>query len=114
MSWKELEERNTTSQFVKYCGVKTLTNGDIVQYFNCSRSGVYHSAAKPSENSDRQRNLKKSGTRKIQLNCTASITLVINSKGYSVQYCSTHIGHQQEIDHLTRPMRESLLNGTVY
>jgi hypothetical protein len=88
---------------VRYTGPrKNNSTGDTTYYYTCNRNGSYQSeAATP-----RVREMKGTGTKKIQCTCPASMTVIVNDSGYHVTYVSTHDGHKLALGHLALTKQE--------
>lgn len=95
LRWKDEYERHEKTRFVKKSGSRIREEGIRVGYYYCSRSGSYVSQSKGIKNP------KKKGTAKTNVHCTASITCFELPDGkLEVKICSTHYGHDSELQHL--------------
>lgn len=95
LRWKDEFERQEKSRFVKKSGSRLREEGIRVGYYYCNRSGTYVSQSKGMKNP------KKKGTAKTNNHCTASITCFELPNGkLDVKICSTHYGHESELQHL--------------
>ncbi|XP_075224308.1 uncharacterized protein LOC142326071 [Lycorma delicatula] len=96
LKWKENTEKVTLSRYIKEHGSKRERVGNVIKhYFICHRSGHYVPEGKG------RRKLKSQGSQKINGTCPASILVNETEHGEcNVQYISTHVGHNADIDHL--------------
>ncbi|XP_066140804.1 uncharacterized protein [Euwallacea fornicatus] len=70
----------------------------------CNRSGYYNPSKKDGE---RKRRLKHQGSHKINAYCPASIKVKVEQDGKClVEYINLHVGHGNEIEHLTLNPKE--------
>ncbi|KAJ8937966.1 hypothetical protein NQ314_011653 [Rhamnusium bicolor] len=96
IKWKNDLEQKEETYFVKNSGIKR-TSSFQTQKFCCHRSGNFQSQGKG------KRRVKIQGSKKINSYCPASIKLTLDSiTGIcSVVYLKTHVGHRNELCHLT-------------
>lgn len=98
-SWRTEMQRSLVTQFVQQSTGKTSTG--IFRRFVCHRSGTYKDL---SRHQPRKRQLKNSGSKKIQGFCPAEIVLKIQADKCSVQFQSVHVGHtiasEEELRHI--------------
>lgn len=91
--WKEDMERVTLSKFIKNRGTK-LVGDTATHYFDCHRSGQFISKSKG------KRNLKLTGSNKVNGKCPAGMKVVVNGGKCRVNFLSTHVGHNLDLSHL--------------
>ncbi|GFR15093.1 MULE domain-containing protein [Trichonephila clavata] len=91
-TWKEEEENNTMSKYVRQRGSKTHKNGDIVMYYHCCRSGSYKPKGKGL------RNLKSQGSVKIGISCPAVMKVIQSTENVVVQYFPKHENHEIQLE----------------
>lgn len=86
-------------------GAKKTLKHTKTMYF-CHRSGSIRATG------NNIRNLKISGSNKIEGYCPARMTVFINNEKCTVQFCKSHVGHHQEEDmghlFLTKSQRENI------
>ncbi|GFU11775.1 uncharacterized protein TNCV_4969661 [Trichonephila clavipes] len=93
--WKDVTEKETKSKFIVKRGATSLKNGKK-HHFACHRSGVYISKGKGL------RHLKTQGSNKIDGYCPAEIKVFVSETGAcSIKFCKTHLGHRNDIGHLS-------------
>ncbi|GFV49208.1 uncharacterized protein TNCV_237421 [Trichonephila clavipes] len=93
--WKDVTEKETKSKFIVKRGATSLKNGKK-HHFVCHRSGVYISKGKGL------RHLKTQGSNKIDGYCPAEIKVFVSETGAcSIKFCKTHLGHRNDIGHLS-------------
>jgi len=99
--WLANEEKNKTCKF----RLKSCTSGAATEYFFCHRSGYYSSEVNIL---NRKRQLKSTGSLKIDGTCTAYIIKKTVEQKINITYCSTHFGHQANPGILPISSRASL------
>lgn len=87
-TWKYETEKQTMSKFIR-----TKTKSDILM-FKCHRSGKYKSMTI-------KRNLRITGSCKINAFCPAFIKAKIVSDDVNVTYQLTHVGHKSDLKHIS-------------
>ncbi|XP_074596408.1 uncharacterized protein LOC141851566 [Brevipalpus obovatus] len=98
--WKATIENDTCSFFVNKQGKKYNENG-FTQTYTCNKSGQFKSQGKG------ERKLRRKGSRKTGVYCPASIRISVNELGvHEVDFCSSHIGHQNDSVHLNIPKKD--------
>lgn len=115
--WRTEMQRTFVTQFVQQSTGKT-SNGSFKR-FVCHRSGIYKDLSKYQP---RKRQLKNSGSKKIQGFCPAEIILKIQADKCLVQFQRTHVGHtiasEEEMRHIyldkefKKTIASKLLEGT--
>lgn len=92
--WKQEYEEANCVNFVKLTGSKKGF-GQIIEYYNCNRSGYFTSV------STGKRQIKAQGTCKLNAYCTASLTANRFEDGtITVDICDTHYSHTLSLGHL--------------
>lgn len=97
LKWKEKMENDTNTRFFKE--FENERDGHAVIGYKCHRSGNYKTRGLGI------RRLKMQGTNKINAFCPASIRVIIDTP-CRVKFQSTHIGHINDIGHLTLSNQE--------
>ncbi|GFX21400.1 uncharacterized protein TNCV_2821081 [Trichonephila clavipes] len=91
--WKDVTEKETKSKFIVKRGATSLKKGKK-HHFVRHRSGVYISKG--------LRHLKTQGSNKIDGYCPAEIKVFVSETGAcSIKFCKTHLGHRNDIGHLS-------------
>ncbi|XP_074596218.1 uncharacterized protein LOC141851373 [Brevipalpus obovatus] len=99
-NWKEKIEDETCAFFTPAFGKKYSENG-YTQIFVCNRSGPFRSKSKGL------RKMRSQGSRKSGEYCPARIKVSVQSGDHhSIDFCSSHIGHGKEPQHLDLPKEE--------
>ncbi|XP_068082865.1 uncharacterized protein [Anabrus simplex] len=96
--WKQTVEHKDNASFVIHRQGKTLCDNSFAVTFYCHRSGKYRTNVLPES---RQRESKIQGTSKTGGYCPAKINAVFKNGHVAVEFCSTHIGHQNELAKLS-------------
>lgn len=98
-SWRIEMQRTSVTQFVNKYVAKT--SDGVFRLFVCHRSGIYKDHSK---NQPRKRQLKNSGSKKIQGFCPAEIILKIQANKCLVRFQRVHVGHtiasEEELRHI--------------
>ncbi|KAG8177326.1 hypothetical protein JTE90_018352 [Oedothorax gibbosus] len=111
--WKIQLERNELSSYVLRHSKKKTTKGDKY-FFMCHRAGKY---VDHSKGPTRKRMIRKSGTCKLGIMCTAAIYCEECPDQVYVSYCPYHYGHGKETAfvQITEPeqnaIQENISNG---
>jgi hypothetical protein len=73
--------------------------GDGIIYYYCNRSGYY------KDKRTGKRETKSQSTSKLDTYCTASIKIATDkqTKEVNAEICSTHYGHDIDLEHLRLP-----------
>lgn len=98
VSWKKEIEQTTATCFIKR--IVTPTSG----YYQCHRSGFHKTKGHT------KRQMKLTGSCKINGFCPASISMKLKENQCHVLYISTHVGHMNDLKHirLTADERRSI------
>uniref|UniRef100_A0A1B6CG27 C2H2-type domain-containing protein n=1 Tax=Clastoptera arizonana TaxID=38151 RepID=A0A1B6CG27_9HEMI len=100
LMWKNDIEKESNTYFYKR--TSSLRADYKKQFFYCNRSGFYHSTLV-----ERKREIKKQGSRKINGFCPCSLKVYFFDDGkVKVDYCSTHVGHTVDVQHLPLTLEE--------
>ena len=96
--WKGEEEKSTKSYSVQHCG-PTNTSMMRHHYYYCNRSGFFESKSRG------KRKLKCKQSSKIEGTCVSYIKVdeCIKTGICTVQYTSSHTGHDMKVCHLPIP-----------
>lgn len=102
IQWKKCVERDTLSLYISNTGSKQTIKKLLTRhYYTCHRSGYYNTRGKG------KRHLKTQGSKKINGVCPASIQVTESEDGKcNVTYIATHVGHQNDIHHLSLTINE--------
>ncbi|GFQ86650.1 uncharacterized protein TNCT_279421 [Trichonephila clavata] len=93
--WRNRTEKETKSKFIVRRGAISLKNGKK-HHFVGHRSGFYVSKGKGLSH------LKTQGSNKIDGYCPAQIKVFVSETGASnIKFCKTHLGHRNDIGHLS-------------
>ncbi|KAG5870796.1 hypothetical protein JTB14_025711 [Gonioctena quinquepunctata] len=94
--WKDIVEAEDLNHYIKVRGDRQTGAGVLQRYFHCHRSGHYQTRG------ERLRRLKSQGSKKINAYCPANMKVMISPDGTcSVNYLKTHLGHKNDLHHLT-------------
>lgn len=94
--WKLSEEGDTQSSYI--LSLSSSRNGQKTLKYKCHRSGRF--IPRPQK-SDKARKPKLKGTNKMNSICPSRLTVTQKANGkVTVEYVSTHVGHEQEPDRL--------------
>ncbi|GFQ90441.1 uncharacterized protein TNCT_268221 [Trichonephila clavata] len=103
--WKETIEKQTTSLYVKNTGSKSDKTDGKITYFYCHRNGYYNTRG------DKKRNMKMSGSNKINGNCPSKMKVYEDTESkVTVEFTKTHIGHGIDLERMkiTREEKEDI------
>jgi len=94
--WKTAEETASRSYFVRNSSSKLYGDTNKFYYYYCNRFGSYKGKGCG------KRQLKTQGSCKSEKQCISRIKVMENlvTKAVTVQYCSTHTGHDKDECHL--------------
>jgi len=108
--WKDDFEKQNQCSYTTY-GSKQ--KGCTYQTYRCSRSGWYRT--KITEDDQRQRKMKTSGTSKIGNNCTSTMKVQDKEDGtLEATINKTHYSHDVDIQHASRKVRDyNIQQGTT-
>lgn len=90
--WKSAIEKENNCRYVASCGRR-----DKVERYICHRSGEFKSKSKGL------RSLKRQGSKKIGSYCPSKMIVYKVGEMCDVKFVKTHIGHENEVYHLTLP-----------
>lgn len=97
--WKSELEKTTSSKFVQHYAPKARLSKKHIYYY-CHRTGQQSKLRDIGVH--RNRTLKKQGSCKVRRTCTAHISCAVDmtTNRVKVSYCSLHVGHDMELQHL--------------
>lgn len=101
--WKKELEKASKAKLINRMGTRLNLNKTKRFNFFCHRSGIYRSRGKGL------RHLKTQGTSKINGFCPAEIKATVLKNGEcKVVWNTTHVGHDQDLGHITLTFDERL------
>ena len=95
--WQKEEQFSKNVSF-SFARSKSQTNGSLIKYFDCNRSGKH---LRQQKLRNREKQLKSQGSCRSGFHCPARIRFELTKdKKVIVDYVFTHIGHSCEAEHV--------------